>query len=428
MSSTSTIVNAMLTPAQKLAAARYWAKQKFPYFAPALLALVPHETDKVPTMGATDSFILLWNPKFVATLTHEECAAVLIHEAMHPLRSHAKRIAAFAPGDHYGGNVACDAEINDDLRAMGLKLPGDAIYPEAFGMPEGKLAEQYYSAIKAKQTAQGGGGTGPGGNGGSGSSDDRGSVAAGRCGTCAGHGYGLPEEMPDAGVGGRTEQEIAGVQRAVATAVRAHAEQKGRGSVPGGLDRWASTVLTPPKVRWQDKLARITRRAVAYKAGAMDRRFSRVARKQAGVGFGPGRPVLPALVSPIPAVTVAIDTSASMSGKDLDAAMREVAGVLAVLQTEVRFIACDAVVHTDKQARDWRDIARNMTGGGGTSFVPIFEACVRKRPRTELLIIATDGDGYAPPAPPPGLLVIWLLIGRHAQCPVGYGDVVHVED
>ena len=54
----------------------------FPYFAPAIQALVPILTNGVDTM-ATDGIRIFINPRFTDNLSINECVFVIIHECMH---------------------------------------------------------------------------------------------------------------------------------------------------------------------------------------------------------------------------------------------------------------------------------------------------------------------------------------------------------
>jgi predicted metal-dependent peptidase len=381
-----------------------------PYFTAAVLGLVPRKTDAVPTMAVSDRLVMSWNPSFIDILTVQQCAAVIVHEANHIIRQHGARCRAIG-ADPALWNLAGDAEINDDLKAAGLDLPGCGIFPHTLGQPDGRTAEEYYHSIPRD-----------GGSNGSGKGDKPGE---GECGSCA-HGHG--EEGEDGDAEGRSQQDAQRIIKTVADDIQRHAQQHGRGSVPAGLARWADEALKPPRVRWQDQLARITRRAVAYKAGAVDLRWSKPARKQAGVGHGVGRPMLPALVAPIPRVMVAIDTSGSMGEAELNAALTEVNAILKAVGGDVDFVSCDAAVNAQLRARTWRDVARNLKGGGGTDFRPVFEAAARARPRPEVLVFATDGCGPAPDAAPTGMSVVWLLLGSYRQTPAPWGTVIEVDD
>jgi predicted metal-dependent peptidase len=264
---------------------------------------------------------------------------------------------------------------------------------------------------------------GEGSGEGSGESDGDG-LGHGHCGSCAGRAHPKEAELTK-DIKGRTPREIEGTRRAVAEAIRQEAS-KGPGTVPGSWTRWADTQLAPPKVPWQQKLARAVRNAVAYRAGSVDLTHSRISRRQAGLGFGPGRPVISAMHAPQPRVAVVVDTSGSMGDAELRGAISECKGILAAVGAAVEFCACDAKVHELRPVRSWQDAVKLLKGGGGTDFAPAFEALEKKNPRPDVVVFITDGQGPAPQMAPP-FRVIWTLVGSYRQRPpVTWGEVIEV--
>jgi predicted metal-dependent peptidase len=112
-----------------LQAARVRASYQRAYFAPALFNLIPVETDLIASMAVDAYWRLYYNERWLVTHTVEENATLLIHEVGHLLRSHDARKKAAGVRDHYRWNTAGDCEINDDLHAEGLPLPGDRRCP-----------------------------------------------------------------------------------------------------------------------------------------------------------------------------------------------------------------------------------------------------------------------------------------------------------
>lgn len=94
----------------------------FPYFAPAIQALVPILTNGVDTM-ATDGIRIFINPRFTDNLSINECVFVIIHECMHCILNHMyrERINNF---DHEQGNIAADYEVNGILENDGMVKKG----------------------------------------------------------------------------------------------------------------------------------------------------------------------------------------------------------------------------------------------------------------------------------------------------------------
>src|SRR5436190_12857927 len=149
-----------------LQAARVRAAHQRSYFAPALFNLVPVETDLIATMAVDSQWRLYYNDAWVATHTVEQNATLLIHEVSHLLRDHEGRRKAAGIRDHWRWNTAGDCEINDDLHAEGLPLPGDPPLPGKYGLESGDTAEVYYKQLPAPPRAdrrQAAGESGPAG-------------------------------------------------------------------------------------------------------------------------------------------------------------------------------------------------------------------------------------------------------------------------
>src|SRR5262245_59561058 len=142
-----------------LQAARVRAAHQRSYFAPALFSLVPVETDLIGSMAVDSHWRLYYNDAWLATHTDEENATLLIHEVGHLLRDHEGRKKAAGIGDQRRWNTAGDCEINDDLQAEGLPLPGDPPLPGKYGLQTGATAENYYKQLPALPRAGGRGAT-----------------------------------------------------------------------------------------------------------------------------------------------------------------------------------------------------------------------------------------------------------------------------
>lgn len=440
-------------PKEIFSAGRFIARQKAPYFRSILLGLapvwVPPGVLPMPTMGVTEHGILMLDERFVSMVTPDEMAALLVHEVMHVCLDHLKR-SRRAGREPRMSNKADDLSINPAIEDMGLKLPGGALkglFPEDFGFKRGLTADEYYDLLrqmaqkqgqgqgkkggKSSQTdrnqgGQGGQGEpqdpndehGEGGSGGDADHDhegdgQQGHVGGGWCGSCANNP--LPNEPDEKSEAARAPNEVDRLVRQVAEAVREQG-QKARGTVPAMLQRWADDILAPPEVPWQTELAIITRHACGWRDGAVQHRYDAPSRRQAGIGFGPGRAVLPRLRMPTPNVTVIIDTSGSMSGKELGEAARETNGILKAVGANVTLCTCDAAVTGVTKVRSIQEACEKLVGGGGTDMRPAFAAVVKERPRPDLIVCITDGhvgDGF-PREAPPGVKVIIVLVGSGA--------------
>lgn len=376
--------------------ARLVAAEQVPYFMHALFAVSPLAAPGIGTYGVDGQWRLYMDPALLVGPDRWEpvlSAAVLTHEVGHLIREHAPRFDVLpGPGDRLAFNLAGDAEINDDLLAAGIVLPDGAVTPEALGLPSGRTAEEYYEALRSASTA------GP-------LPDD----GSGGCGSGAGSGA-LPGEVPEGvelidGAGApvcAAEGDM--VRRRVARAVEDHLAAKGRGSVPAGLARWASSVLAGPVVRWDRVLRAAIRRALADRAGRVDYSYRRPSRRRV-----PGI-VKPSMRAPRVGVAVVIDTSGSMGSGDLDAALSEVDGVLrasGVARDRVRVLSCDAAAARAQRVRSGSAV--QLTGGGGTDMRIGIAAAEALRPRPEVVVVLTDGVTPWPDRPTRARLVCGII-------------------
>ncbi len=412
---------------EKIGTARLLIRAKTPYLRSMLLTLVPHEVKGLGTIGVSKSAILLIDAEVVSTWSIDDLAGALVHEIMHLLGKHHDRLGVRNP---VVWNFAGDYAINPAVKEMGYTIPlGGGLDPKKEGWKEGLTADEYYELIMAKLEQQGGAKkpgegdpSGDGAEGQGGPSKGKG-PGSGNCGSCSGHAHdGEPEESE-----GKTQAQIERASRATAEAIN-EAASKGRGTVPAYLSRWAEGFLRPAKVPWRKKLAYAMRTRVQFRAGANVSRYDGPSRRQAGIGFGPGKPILPRHRQSIPRVAVVVDTSGSMSEADLAIALRETNGVLKALGAQVTFASCDSEVGGLGTISRIEDAMKLMKGGGGTDFRPPLIALAKQRPAPELVIFCTDGDGPAPEREPPGMRVIWLLVGSYKRRPCAWGEHIEMDD
>lgn len=373
-----------------LAAARLRAADLAPYLATALFALTPVVTPHHGTFGVDRYWRLYADPETARRWSVEEMAAVLVHEVNHLLRDHAGRAAAIGVDDatHRRFNVAADMEINDDL--SDLRLPVGACVPSGFGADIGQLAEAYFVWLEATDL-------GP---------------EMWECGSGA-HGLTQPWDLPATATTAVSDVEGELIRQHVAVEVRAYAN--GRGTVPGGLARWASAFLEP-KVDWRRALGSAIRSGVVDVAGAVDFTYRRPNRR---TGSTRGRRVVqPALRQPVPRVAVVVDTSASMSALQLEQALAEIRGVLrgvSVTGEHLAVLSCDAAVRATQRVFSAGAVV--LVGGGGTDMGAGLIAATELRPSPNVVIVLTDGLTPWPEAAPAGRRVVVGLLGDSGHAP-----------
>jgi predicted metal-dependent peptidase len=179
-------------------------------------------------------------------------------------------------------------------------------------------------------------------------------------------------------------------------------------SCGGALARWADIQLAPAKIPWQQRLARWARQQVTSRRGARDYTYTRISRRQ--YGLPPGSPILPSMVDNEVRAVVAVDTSGSMSDRELAMGLSEIQAVLEQCGLRARAIVCDAEIHEDCEIKSAAELSTRLKGGGGTDFRPIFDRIAKGR-MPDVLVFVTDGYGPAPETPPPYGMV-WVLVGQ----------------
>lgn len=418
----------------------------FPYWTESSYTLQPVFVEGYGTLGVTKRRVLIVDPCVISTWCRVTLATVLAHELGHGFANHHDRAADISAIPELF-NFAADAELNDDLvEDKRVKWPWAPFLPANIPVPDGKggttgaptglLAEDYYRLLMESATKP----------------QARG-VCAGECGGIAGNpgegegelddddGGGKPGEKKGEGEGqtegdldrlfGRSDAQLEIDRLAVAEAMEA-AEAKRQGTVPSGLMRIVKTLRRPAVVRWQDQLAQFFRGHITRRPGGAHASYRSPNRKQAGLGYGVGAPRMTVTHATTPVVWVAIDTSGSMGMAELVAGISEVRHLIAAAGARVRFLACDAAVHTNIDVTDGTDIGALLKGGGGTSFRPVFDRAADARhgraggvAAPDLLVFYTDGYGDAPEVPPP-FKTIWLLSGKNTRKPAEWGDCITI--
>jgi predicted metal-dependent peptidase len=390
-----------------LQAARVRAAHQRSYFAPALFNLIPVETDLIGSMAVDVHWRLYYNPGWLAHHSVEENATLLIHEVSHLLRDHDARRKAAGATDQRRWNTAGDCEINDDLHAEGLPLPGNPPLPDTFGFERGRSAETYYNQLPAAKRGREHGSTG----------DPR---QAQDCGSGA---HGDPRFWEVPADDGR-DNAIPGVDKLKAELVRREVarqiDQKSRYAtdVSQAWRRWARATLTP-RVDYMASIRHAVRRALRDSTlGRYDRTYRKPHRRQAAYGDF----IMASFYQPRPRPGFLIDTSSSMEDSQLARAVTELGGLTRQLGygADVVVACCDAAVHNVRKVFSATQV--ELFGGGGTDLSVGIRAFIdRKVDPIDLLVIVTDCQTPWP-AKTPRFPVITIRVGDGAPPPWGnYG-------
>ncbi len=368
----------------KLAAARTKLILDKPFLGALVLRLPTQVADPkwCPT-SATDARRFFYNPDYIDALSVDQVQFVLAHEALHCALSH------FSRRQHRQKSrwdLACDYAINPLLLNEGLTPPPGVWVPDDC---EGMTAEEIYPTIDEnnaeepmdKHVYEG-------------EQQSEGQVSDfGENDTQTQPGNASqPPPLSD------TERQNLDVQwqQRLAGAVQ-QALQAGK--LGNAMARMVDHLLQP-RLPWRMLLARYMTLMARD-----DYTYMRPSRRE-------GAAIFPSLRSAQLEIVVALDTSGSVSDEEIAQCIAEINALKGQMRARITLLACDAQLSEDGPwiYEPWEEFTapNQLSGGGGTSFKPVFES-IRQEP--DLLIYFTDAEGDFPETEP-SYPVIWLIKGK----------------
>ncbi len=388
---------------------------------------------------ATDARKFYYNAEYIDCLSIEETQFMLSHEALHCALSH------FSRRQHrvtHKWDLACDYAINPLLEKDGLTPPPGTLRLREY---EGMTAEEIYPLIddlddqetldqhiyddstsdsennvapppkddsdtdntrKEKQPSQG--------KGSQKSPEQK-----------DGKGGNLPQGKDDRETSGKSEP------------AEAKDVNNGRGAEkPQPLTHQEKENLT---VQWQQRLAGAAQQAM--QAGKLDGEMARMVdfllqpqlpwrnlisrylNSLARDDYSYSRPstrrgdpaIYPSLRSAQLDITIAIDTSGSISLDEIREFVSEIDSLKAQMRAKVTLIACDSELAKDCPwvFEPWDEfvLPKSIKGGGGTRFTPVFDWAQQQDKVPDILVYFTDGEGEFPKVEPT-FDVLWLVKGK----------------
>lgn len=394
---------------EHLAKARLIVKRDAPYMSGLLYGLIPVPVPGLGTMGVTESLVLIYDPDWIVTIPIDELAGVVFHELNHIVRFHFNRFRNVAVAERDIANDAADLAINPGIIKAGWKLPSFAKLPAMFDLPDGLTAEQYFEKLRKNKKSDG--------------SSKRG-VCAGCCGSIAGNPSGTAEPKIDKELG-REQDEINQIVSSAKEAIR-KATQAARGKMPLELLELMKKPTELPLVDWRSELNRQIRRVTGrFKSGGKDFSIRRPSKRSFSRGL-----LRPGLVQQQPEILVIRDSSASMAVPQLKTATSETIGIIKASGVDsIWFMDADSGVALTKRVRVADFETLGVHGRGGTNFIPAIEAAVKLKPKPDIIIYITDGDGLAPKHQPAGVEFIWCVVpSPYKRKPANWGHLIIISD
>jgi predicted metal-dependent peptidase len=158
-----------------------------------------------------------------------------------------------------------------------------------------------------------------------------------------------------------------------------------------------------PQVSWQSLLAQYVSTFARD-----DFSYSRPSRRA-------GEAIMPSLRSHQLDITVAIDTSGSISQEEINEFVSEVDAIKANLRASITLLACDDKLseHSPWRYEAWEELQfpASLGGGKGTNFNPVFDHINTQDTPSDVLIYFTDAKGKFPEFEP-DYPVLWLIKGK----------------
>jgi predicted metal-dependent peptidase len=320
--------------------------------------------ESVPT-AATDGKSISYNPEFFLDLTKEERLALLAHEVWHVCFLHMVRKGN---RDHKRWNVAADYVINDLLVLNGFKLPKCGLHDVKY---RGMSTEDVYDLLEQNNDQ---------------SEPDMDDLIS-------------SEEI--------SSEDIEKITNIVMKAAMRAQMDGASNSIPNEIVVKIEELLNP-KLSWKELLYRF-----------VDSRS-----KDEFTWKKPNKKYLPECYLPsrysetINSITVAIDTSGSVTDEEIKEMLTEVQYIYDIFRpSDLTILGCDTHIRDIHHVEDSLDIlSLHFSGRGGTSFKEVINYC--KEHSTNVLIYFTDLEANQI-TEDPGYPILWVCTSNHTPAPIG---------
>ena len=396
--------------ATRLSAARTKLILDKPFLGALVLRLPMEQADpRWCATTATDARKFYYNADYIAALEPAHIQFVLAHDALHCALSH---FARRQHRDQKRWDIACDLAVNSLLINDGLKPPPGSLHDMGF---EGMTAEEIYPSITDEFD----------------SPLDQ-------------HVYDeqQQQDQPSQAQPRDEQSKLDDARPSASPEVQGGQQQQGLAPQPQPLTPDERETLN---TQWQQRLAGAAQ--IALQAGKMGAAMARLVdhllqpqlpwrnllahylTNMARDDYSYTRPstrrgdpaVYPSLRSAQINISVALDTSGSVSDAELHEFVAEIDAIKAQVQARITLHACDTALAADGPwvYEPWEALSlpRQFSGGGGTDFTPVFAWTEQQDQLPDLLIYFTDAEGVFPQREP-AFPVLWLVKGK-ARVPWG---------
>ncbi|AMS01114.1 zincin-like protease fused to vWA domain [Bacillus phage AR9] len=403
----------------------------YAYFLSSVKRTIIHDQYFAPAAVYYDdnrmTFVLLLNPYKLFLFEQDEIVAVLMHELLHVANSHIYRHKVLSTRynklDMQKVNIAMDCAINQFIK----NLPNGTITLKSVREMTGiknirsKANFEYYLELllKSKKVNKNNKSNGQSSK----NSED-------------------PNELNDNDVDSDGNLTESGKEKRLSQS-RNHAHDKwdeiessktvekemseklkdilqdiknrNRGNLPNNMEGILQSLLGKQEIAWQ----KIFKNMIGGLKVPFKRTPMRRSRRQ------PDRPdVLGRISDRECKVAVALDMSGSMTNEELAWSLNEVIGLLKGKKSTVTIIHFDSEVGTVYDVRKKNDIKFKRDKQGGTEFSPVIKYVNKNLPKTDVLVVFTDGYGEYELEEKPNCQMLWIITrGNELSVRKPYGKI-----
>ncbi|MFN3200329.1 MAG: DUF2201 family putative metallopeptidase [Bradymonadia bacterium] len=377
---------------REISSSMLYLRANSPFFATLCLFARLRPTERIPT-AATDGKDIFYNPTWLRTLLPipAKMRGLLIHEVLHAALLHVQRRGNRDP---VRWNIAADVVVNGIIDAERDRILAASNRVE-IDLPDGAIREPKLAHLQVEEIYEL-------------LDDDK-------------HQNCPQDLLGDGADGGDLDglsvdglKEAEAIWRAALNQASTIARQAGK--MPGGASREMATA-SAPQVDWKAALWRYLVQTPNDFSG-YDRRF-----------FSRGL-YIDALEGQSLKVFIGVDTSGSIGGKMLGAFLGEVEGILSSYpHIKAMLYYVDFECHGPYELGKG-DEPPEPKGGGGTSFVPFFDAIEKEGLEDpfgqSVSVYLTDGYGDFPQEKPP-IDTLWVVTpGGLQDEEFPFGEVVRL--
>lgn len=217
---------------------------------------------------------------------------------------------------------------------------------------------------------------------------------------------------------GLDAEELEAAANELVSEVADNMNEETRGLMPGRFIAEVKRINAPAKISWQSMLKRYVGTIAANKRKTR----TRLNRRQ------PSRFDLSgSMDDKVLKIVVALDTSGSVSDREITQFFNEIFAIIAHRKHEVTVIECDSEIQRVYRVSSPADIQLKVAGRGGTEFSPVIEYLNDNRYfRDALLIYFTDGYGEREIPRPKTYRNLWVVLRNENNLSLKnpYGTVV----